>query len=800
MFALKIITLNKFIDMFYHLKIILRNLWRGGVYSIINIGGLAIGMAAAILILAWVYHEWSFDRFHAKEKHLYVVKRSSMWAGALEVRDGAPMPMGPALKADYPDIAGVARFVEPTFVFAHGEDKFRIRTGCTDPDFLTMFDFPLLQGNRETALNEPYSVILTETAAIRLFGKENPMGQTLLVEREHLMTVTGVMKDLPGNTHFQFEALAPISFSKALGWYREDWNGGQLPIYVELQPNVRLNPVNANIRNIINSHTNNTAQREEVFLYPLRNLHLYAKFENGVPVGGLINTLRLYGFIAGLIVLIACINFMNLSTARSQKRAKEVGVRKVMGSKRQALIRLFLGESMFVSLIAGAVALMLALMVLPAFSTLMGRQLTLDLTDVRFWLAGLGFVVFTGLLAGSYPAFYLSSFRPVIVLKGLFKGKQGPVFSRKVLVVTQFTIACALIVSTLVVHRQIRHAQNRDAGYDRDQLIYVRLEGETGKNYELIKQNLLNTGTALSVTQTGAPMTRMQTNTTSAKWRGKDLDADILVDLYFVDADWTKTVGTTIIEGRDIDIYTYPTDVTAMLLNKTAVQLMNFEEPIGEIVNWYGRDWHVIGVVEDFIIRSPYEPIVPMLIGGPPPWGFNTMHIKLNSNNRMAENLASAKQIIGQFNPAYPFEYHFIDEEHARKFHNEQRFGRLATWFAVLTIFISCLGLFALVAYMVESRRKEIGIRKVLGASVGNVVVLLSKEFLVLVLIAIVIASPVAWWAMEKWLANYAYRTNIPWWIFVLVGIMSLGIALLTVGFQAVKAATTNPVKSIKNE
>jgi len=786
---------------FFHLKIMLRNLQRGGIYSAINVGGLAIGMAAAILILAWIYHEWSYDRFHASEKNLYLVKRSSIWAGAIEVRDGAPMPMGPALKADYPDVARVARIVVPAYVFANGEDRFRIRTGYTDPDFLMMFDFPLLQGNRETALDDPYSVIITETAAIRLFGQEDPMGQTLLVDREHLMTVTGVMKDLPGNTHFQFEALATISFFKVMGWYREDWNGGQLTTYVELQPNARLDFVNENIRNIINSHTNNSEYTEDVFLYPLRKLHLYSNFENGVPVGGLVETLRLYGFIAGLILLIACINFINLSTARSQKRAKEVGVRKVMGGKRWSLIRLFLGESMVVAFVAGATGLILALMALPLFSMLMGKQLTFDLTDVRFWLAGLGFVVFTGLLAGSYPAFYLSSFRPVKVLKGLFNRKQGPAFSRKVLVVTQFTIACALIVSTLVVHRQIRHAQNRNTGYNREQLIYVRMEGEIGKNYELIKQDLLNSRTALSVTKTGSPMTRMQANTTNANWRGKDLDAETLVDLYFVDADWTKTAGTTIIEGRDIDIYTYPTDVSAMLLNETAVKTMNFDDPIGEIVNWFDRDWHVVGVVKDFIIRSPYEPILPMLIAGPPPWGgFNTMHIKLNGHNRMADNLAGAEQIFRQFNPAYPFEYHFIDDEHARKFHNEQRFGRLATCFAVLTIFISCLGLFALVSYMAENRRKEIGIRKVLGASVSDIIILLSKEFIIQVLISVAVASPIAWWAMEKWLSNYAYRTNIPWWLFVVVGCISLGIALLTVGFQAFKAATENPVKAIKSE
>jgi len=782
---------------FFQLKINLRNLKHGGIYSVINVGGMAIGMAAAILILAWIYHEWSYDRFHVKEKYLYAVKRSSMWAGSLEVRDGAPMPFVTVLKANYPDIARAARMSYNTFIFANGEDKFKIRTSCSDPDFLMMFDFPLLQGNRETALNEPHSVILTETSAIRLFGQEDPMGQTLLVDSKHLMTVTGVMKDLPGNTNFQFEALAPMAFLKVLGWYREDWDGGQLTTYVELQPNAQLDLVNEKIRNIINSHNNNT--EEEVFLYPLGRQHLYSIFENGVPSGGLIDNLRLLGIIAGLILLIACINFMNLSTARSQKRAKEVGVRKVMGGKRFSLIRLFLGESILVSFIAGAAALYIAMAVLPLFNKLIGEQLTIDLGNFRFWLAGLGFVVFTGLLAGSYPAFYLSSFRPVKVLKGLFSRKPGAAYSRKVLVVVQFTVASALVFSTFVIHRQIRHARNRAVGYNMNQLIYTRLEGDISKNYDMIKHHLISAGTALSVTKTSAPMTRMQANTTGANWRGKDADAEILLDLYFVDANWTKTIGINIIKGRDIDIFTFPTDSTAMLLNETAVKIMNFEDPIGENVNWFGRNWHVIGVVEDFIIRSPYEPIVPMLIGGPAGW-FGNMHIKLNDNNSMVDNLASAKQIFRQFNPVYPFEYHFIDEEHARKFQEEQKMGTLATWFAGLTIFISCMGLFALVAYMAETRKKEIGIRKVLGASVTDVIVLLSKEFLILVLISVAVASPVAWWVMNKWLTNYAYHTNIPWWLFVVVGCASLCIALLTVGFQAFRTATENPVKAIKSE
>ena len=418
-------------------------------------------MAAAILILAWIYHEWSYDRFHAKEKQLYVAYNRTIADGSLRCWDETPMILGTTLKEDYPEIAGMARMTgSEEFLYANEDARFKIRTSYTDPDFLTMFDFPLLQGNIESALNDPYSIVLTEKEVIRLFGHEDPMGQTLLVNNQYPMTVTGVMKDLPGNTMFGFDALIPFSFMKVQGWYTESWEYSSVQTFVELQPNVRLDLLNESIREVAHVHINN----QEVFLHPISKQHLFSTFENGKPVGGaLMEKMRLFSNIAVLILLTACINFMNLSTARSQKRSKEVGVRKVLGGKRLSLIRLFLGESMVISLIAGSIALILALMVLPVFSTLMGQQLTLDLTNIRFWLTGLGFVSFICLLAGSYPAFYLSSFLPIKVLKGIFRMKQELISPRKVLVVVQFTIASALIVSTLVIHRQIRYARDRES-------------------------------------------------------------------------------------------------------------------------------------------------------------------------------------------------------------------------------------------------------------------------------------------------------------------------------------------------
>ena len=781
----------------FQLKIILRNLKRGGLYSTINIGGLAIGMAAAILIFAWIYHEWSYDRFHSKGKNLYVVYYRSM-NGSFDCSDDTPLPLGAALKATYPEITGMTRMRTNMMLYANQESMLKIQTGYTDPDFLTMFDFPLLHGVAETALIDPYSVILTENAAKRLFGNENPMGETLLLDNQYPLTVTGVMKDLPDNTMFHFEALAPVVFTKVFGWDDGNWRNYSFQTFVELQPDARLDFVNESIREIIDTHTN-YQENVEVFLYPLSNRYLYAKFENGVPAGGLIDTLRLFATIAGLILLIACINFINLSTARSAKKAKEVGVRKVLGGKRWSLIGLFISESMIISLIAGAIALGLALMVLPVFEVLTERQLTLNLTSIWFWVAGLCFVLFTGLLSGISPALYLSSFPPVLVLKGLSRKKRDLLSSRKVLVVLQFAIAAVLIMSTLVIYRQISYAQDRETGYNKDQLIYSNLDGDISRNYELIKQDLLDSGTAISVTKTRASMTQAWSITWNVDWKGKNPDERINFDFSFTDADWSKTMETSIVEGRDIDVYTYATDSSAMLLNETAVKIMNLENPVGAIISAQRRDWHVVGVVQDFIIGSPYQSVEPMLIGGPA-GTFRTMHIKLNGNNSMTENLAKTEQIFKTYNPGYPFEYHFVDEEYAQKFQHEQKIGSLITWFAGLTIFISCMGLFALVAYMAETRRKEIGIRKVLGASIFDITSLLSKEFLILVLISVAVASPIAWWAMERWLTGYAYRTNIPWWLFVVVGCLSVGIALATVSVQAIKAATENPVKSIKSE
>ena len=531
----------------------------------------------------------------------------------------------------------------------------------------------------------------------------------------------------------------------------------------------------------------------------MSRLRLFSSFENGQPSGGKIATVKVFLLVAGFILLIACINFMNMSTARSQRRAKEVGIRKVVGAQKKGLIGLFIGESVLVSFVAGGLALLIVQFCLPAFNTLTQKQLFIAYNSPYFWLAFLVFILFTGIVAGSYPAFFLSSFKPVAVLKGTFQKVDTLITPRKVLVVLQFTFAITLIVCTLIIEQQVRYAQERESGYNKNNLVYTFLAGDILKNYDLIKHDLVAKGIATAVTKSSAPLTQGWASG-SADWPGKDPNDKTEFNLYFCDDGLVTTAGLQLAQGRDMDLKNYPTDSTAVILNETAVRVMHLKHPIGQVLPRDGQHFHVVGVVKDFILQSPYDPVVPMLILGAKNGWFNLIHVKLNGANSTAKGLAGMEQVFRQYNPNYPFEYHFIDQEYAKKFSDEQTTGTLSLLFAGLTIFISCLGLFGLAAYMAETRIKEIGVRKVLGASVTSIAALLSKDFVRLVVISILIASPVAWWSMNKWLAGYHYHIDIAWWIFLAAGCIAIFIALFTVSFQAIRAALANPIRSLRSE
>lgn len=782
-----------------YLKIAWRNLLKNKAFSFLNISGLAIGMSSAVLILLWIQNEMSYDRFHKNREYIYEAWNRGQMDDKIQCWDNTPKILGLTLKKDYPEVQMVARCFNTWFVTSVGTKKLSTESMVVDPEFLKIFSFPLKQGNVNTALDNPNSVIITEKMAKRMFGKVDPMNMTLRIDTMNYI-VSGVMNDLPPNTKFHFDYLVNWNMAKTLGWDDNLWDNNSGNTYILLKPETNAAAFNEKIRTISQSHSKGLV-KEEIFLHPLDKWHLYSRFENGKISGGEIETVRLFMVIAAFILLIACINFMNLSTARSEKRAKEVGIRKVSGAYKSALILQFLGESLLISAISGILGLLLVQIFLPSFNLMIGKTLSLPYSNFFFWFYAVLFVFITGLLAGSYPAFFLSSFKPVSVLKGKFKNAQSLVTPRRILVVLQFSFAIILIISTLVVVQQISYARQRDAGYNRSQLVYHYMTGGLNKKYTMLKNELLQSGVASMVNRTSWPLTQIWSDTWDLVWQGKSPYDKTDFDRFSADENLVGLAGLKLISGRDMDLSKYPTDSTAALLNESAVKTMGFKKPIGQLISDDKITYHVIGVVKNFILTSPYDPVKPMMIEGVASnSGFNVVNIKLATGTNMQENLLKIEQIMKRYNPDYPFEYHFVDEDYARKFEDTQRTATLSALFAGLTILIACLGLFGLASFMALQRTKEIGVRKVLGASMMNLWQLLSKDFVILVLISLCIAVPVSYYFMHQWLLQFEYRTVLFWWIFAAAGLGAVLITLVTVSFQSVKAALANPVDSLRSE
>ncbi|MFT4203130.1 MAG: ABC transporter permease [Chitinophagaceae bacterium] len=787
-----------------YFKTAFRSLLRNKGFSTLNILGLAIGMASALLIMLWVVNETSTNRFFKKADRSYVLyNRGKGFDGVVDLWQMTPNVLGTTLKQDYPEVEDMTRYSYYSFLFTVGEKKLYANGGFVDSGFLKMFDFPLAYGNATNALTSNNSIVLTEKLSKQLFGNANPVGKTVKIDSSDLFTVSAVLKDLPSNTTFNFDYLLPWNYREKLGWESPNWTNNFCMTYITLTPGTELNRFNNKIKNITIEHTKGSKlpSNYEVNAYPFTKSYLYDKVENGKYVAGHGVMVRLFGVVAGIILLIACINFMNLSTARSEKRAKEVGVRKVVGARKASLVGQFLMESVLISLCAYIIALGIALLVLPFYNHLIGKELTIPIENIYFILFSIGFILFTGLLAGSYPAFFLSAFNPVKVLKGTYRKAQSRVNPRSVLVVVQFTFAIVLIVSTIIISRQIHYIQSRDRGYNKDALLYSLFSGDMEKNYPVIRQELISSGAVTSVSKTMSPITERWSRGIGYSWTGSNEKSKMLsFDKFASDADLVKTLNLTLLEGRDINIYNYPADSNAVLLNETAIKKMGLTHPIGtKLTTDWGEHWKVVGVIKDFIIESPTDNVAPMMIYGPMSW-FGAMHYRLNPAHPIAENLKKIESIFKKYNPDYPFDYKFTDAIYAEKFVNIERTGTLTNLFSGLTIFISCLGLFGLAAYMAEARTKEIGVRKVLGASVASITTLLSKDFLKLVIIALVIAIPIAWYVSVNWLQNYEYRINVPIWAFALAGLLSITIALLTVGILSLRAARANPVKSLRTE
>ncbi|PIB38209.1 ABC transporter permease [Maribacter sp. 4G9] len=782
-----------------YLKIAWRNLIRNRSFSFLNILGLSIGLAMTTLIVLWVNYELGFDRFHEKIDRLYEVNNQYEIEGEIWTWNSTPKPMAPTIKKDYPEIEKVSRyFYDNSYLFAWNDQKIKATGTMVDPDFLDMFSFPLIQGDVNSVLNDVNSVVITESFSEKLFGNQDPIGKMVKIDNRDIFKVTGILKDVPPNTHFSFEFLIPWSYLTQQGWDDKNWGNNSVATYVLLKENTDIDTFSNKIVSLRENYDKDTPDIKTL-LYPYSKTYLYGEFENGVEMGGRIELIRMFGFIAIIILIIACINFMNLSTARSEKRSKEVGVRKVLGAPRKSLIGQFVGESVLITFISATFAIILVLLLLPSFNNLVERPLSLNMASIGFWMVAIGVTIFTGLLAGSYPALYLSGFKPSSVLRGTFKKVDAMVTPRKVLVILQFSVAIVLITASLIITQQLHKVQNRQLAYAKNNLIYSSLEGDMEKNYDLIKTELLESGAFTSVTKTNSPITESWSNTWGFEWEGKNGQDKTIIHRLISDDGVVNTMGLELIEGRDFDLQKYPTDSTAAILNQSALELMGFEDPIGKKIKDNGIDWHIIGVIKDFVYNSPFQKIEPMVIEGAKGW-FNVIHMRMNPEVNTAQNLAVAERIFNKYNPEYPFNYEFVDAAYAKKFNDQRTTGKLANIFTLLTIFISCLGLFGLASYVAENRIKEIGVRKVLGASVGTITGLLSKDFLKLVFVSILIAIPVSWYFMSNWLEEFAFRIDISWWVYLISGGLTLIVAFVTVSFQAIKAARANPIKSLRTE
>jgi ABC-type antimicrobial peptide transport system permease subunit len=785
-----------------YFKVALRNIIKNKGYSFINISGLCIGMAATMLILLWVQNEIGFDRFHEKTDRIYQMFSRDEDNGRLDVWGNTSALMAPELKQSYGEVEDAVRFRIVYFLAKAGEKHYNVAGAFADPGYLSMFSFPLIEGAK-SALQDDSGVVLAEKLAVKLFGTTDCIGKTVVINDNDSFIVTGVLKAFPANTEFNFEFLVPWNYMTKLGWDKnQTWAATNAATYVLLKEGASPLAFDAKVKNIAIKHIEKgDGSTREAFSHPLSKVHLYTSAENGKLTRGRIETVQLFITIAIFILLIACINFMNLSTAKSEKRAQEVGVRKIVGAHRNSLIFQFIAESTTLALVSFVFALIIVQLLQGTFNEIVNAQLYIDWSNPRFWLFSFSFILFTGIMAGSYPAFYLSSSQPIKVLKGTFRNVTAMITPRKVLVVLQFTFAVTMIISTIIVQRQIKYAQGRDIGYNRSDLAYNFTQGDVLKHYDLIKNDLMATGAATSVSRTFSPITRIWGTMTGLTWPGStETDKKINFLQYGVDVDFTKTIGARLLQGRDLDIISYPADSAAILLNEAAVKAMHIKDPIGETIkDETGFNWKVVGVIKDIIIESPYEEVKPMIIQG---WStrYGVVHFRLNPLNNRADNLVKAEQVFRKHNPEYPFEYYFADEFYDRKFGNEKQTRTLIALFSGLTIFISCLGLFGLAAYVAEQRTKEIGVRKVLGASVLNLWGMLSKDFVVLVIISVGISIPIAYYFMNNWLQKYEYRTEINWWIFAVAGLGALVITVFTVSYQSIKAALANPVNSLRSE
>ncbi len=766
----------------------------------LNIFGLAIGITCACLILLWVEDEMNFNSVFSKQDTVYYLPTNQEYEGEWRTfYQATPGPLAQALKEEIPEIIRAARTHGSSLLFTEGENALSRYGRYADADLVEILDLEFVEGPLKNPLASPDGIIINQKIAEDLFGKNvKAPNKVVQVNATDSYTITGVIKTLPENVSFGFEWL--VSMERFLGGDNMDWaqeyGNNFADTFVELSPEANFQKTDAKVRAIIPMKTGE--EGGYAFLHTIKDWHLRSNFRDGKKEGGQIVFVKLMGLVAFIILLIACINFMNLSTARSEKRANEVGVRKVLGSGKKSLVSQFMAEAIITALLAGILSIVLVLLLLPQYNMLIGKQLSLVLFNSYHGIGLLSITLICGLLAGWYPAFYLSSFKPIDVLKGARRTGGSANFIRKGLVISQFAISITFIISTIIIYQQIHHVKNRDLGFSKDHLVKVSVTGDLVKNFDVIKNDLVATGMVEHIALSNSNMLSDGNNGSGLNWQGGTDTEDILISFRYVSSDFFKTFGLDIVDGRGFS-QNIPSDSTNTLVTESFAKLMGSGSAVGKKIDRWEEEYTVIGVVKDYVYGDMYGTSDPVMFFHNNQYASN-LYIKTNPKSDLSETMSKMERVLKIHNPSFPFDYQFVDEAFDAKFRGEQLMGKLSRLFAFLAIMISCLGLFGLAAYTAEQRKKEIGVRKVLGSTVSGIVKLLSKDFMGLVLIALLIAGPLAWWVMKNWLEGYAYRIEINIWVFVIAGIVASFIALLTVSFQAIKAAIANPVKSLRTE
>jgi putative ABC transport system permease protein len=782
-----------------------RNLVKSKGYSAINIGGLAVGMAVAMLIGLWIWDELSFDKYHHNYNRIVRVMQNQNYNGEVSTQFANPAVLSQEIRTKYG--SDFKYVLQSSWNFQHtlscGEKKL-LKTGSFFEDGVAdMLSLKMIKGKAES--KDPYSIMLSQSLCKAYFGDEEPINKILKLDNKADLKVVAVYEDLPYNTSFRdLNYILPWElYTIQNPWIKKmenPWGSNFTQTFAQLKDDADLDKVSAKIRHVKLDAVGPEEKKFNpiVFLYPMEKWHLYADFKNGVNIGGRIQYVWLFGIVGLFVLLLACINFMNLSTARSEKRAKEVGVRKTIGSVRSQLIAQFFSESFLVVMLAFVLSLALVSIFVPFFNQTADKKLAVLWTSPGFWLLGLGFSLFTGLVAGSYPALYLSSFQPVKVLKGTFRAGRFASMPRKVLVVLQFSVSVMLIIGTIVVYRQIEFAKNRPIGYNKSSLVTCGANEVLHSKFEAVRNELKAANVVAEMTESTSPTTDVWNTNGDFNWEGKDPGLAVDFPNSGVTPEYGKVIGWQLKEGRDFS-KDFATDSAAFILNESAVKFIGLKDPVGKTISWNSQPFKVIGVVKDMLTESPYKPVRASMFHCTTEQG-NIIILKINP--ALAPNAAISKieTVFRKYDPARAFEFNFVDEDFAKKFGDEERIGRLASVFAALAVFISCLGLFGLASFVAEQRTKEIGIRKVVGASVFNLWKLLSGDFVLLVIIACAIAVPLAWYGMQQWLQKYDYRASISWWVFAAAVAGALCITIITVSYQAIKAAVANPVKSLRTE